>query len=182
MPFTIEDGPLEGLKFITPKVFSDDRGFFMEMYKASDFFMAGITDFFIQDNFSQSTKGVLRGLHYQLPPFAQGKLIRCIHGGIYDVAVDIRRNSPTFGQWFGLEMSADDYKMIYIPAGFAHGFYTVSDIAEVVYKTTAEYTPDHDRGILWSDPDLNIGWPGDHIILSPKDEQLPLLKNAEVFA
>lgn len=181
MPFKFERTKLHDVILTTPKVFNDKRGFFVETYKKSDFYKNGIKENFIQDNTSVSVKGVLRGLHYQLPPFAQGKLVRCVKGEIFDVAVDIRKNSSTFKKWVGIYLSENNKKILYIPAGFAHGFYTVSDIAVVTYKTTAEYSSKYEKGIIWNDPDINIKLPAKNIILSEKDKNLPLLKNAEVF-
>lgn len=166
---------------IKPKVFGDERGFFMESYKKSLFVQNGISEEFIQDNHSKSTKGVLRGLHYQLNPKAQGKLVRCVSGSVFDVAVDIRRNSPTFGKWVGYELNADNQQMLWIPAGFAHGFITLEDNTEFLYKTTGEYAPDCDRGIKYNDPAIGIEWPKlDNILLSDKDQKQPLLKDAEI--
>ncbi len=164
---------------IKPKVFEDARGFFMEAYKASVFAQAGINYAFVQDNHSKSKKGVLRGLHYQLEPKAQGKLVRCIKGKIWDVAVDIRRGSPTFGRWVAVELSEENKYMLWIPPGFAHGFLALED-CEIIYKCTEEYAPELDRGIIWNDPDIAIPWPTDNPILSPKDAKLPRLKDAEI--
>lgn len=165
---------------VIPKILGDERGFFFESYKRSLFIANGIAEEFIQDNHSESSFGVLRGLHYQLNPFAQGKLVRCCRGSIFDVAVDIRQNSPTFGKWVGYELSQDNKQMLYIPTGFAHGFVTLSDKAELLYKTTNEYSAKDDRGILWSDPEIGINWQGVTTpILSIKDQNQPLLKDAE---
>ena len=139
---------------VKPKVFGDERGFFMESYRKSLFQANGIAPEFIQDNHSKSTKGVLRGLHYQLDPKAQGKLVRCVSGAVFDVAVDIRRGSPTFGKWVGYELSAENKCMLWIPAGFAHGFVTLEDNTEFLYKTTGEYAPECDRGIKYDDPEI----------------------------
>ncbi len=181
MPFTIKETSLPGVLLVTPKIFGDERGFFMETYKASDFLNAGLPGIFTQDNHSRSVKGVLRGLHYQLPPFAQAKLVRCLRGKIFDVAVDIRKSSPTFGQWYGHVLTEDDPTMLFIPEGFAHGFYTLSETADVFYKVTAEYSPEHDRGILWNDPQIGIAWPEGERIISEKDRNNTLLVNAEIF-
>jgi dTDP-4-dehydrorhamnose 3,5-epimerase len=175
--FTFQKLELEGLFLIIPKVFSDDRGFFMESYKKSEFFANGITQEFCQDNHSRSKKYVLRGLHYQEGEYAQGKLVRCIKGEIFDVAVDIRRESETFGKWYGVSLSEENHYMLYMPVGFAHGFYTVSEEAEVLYKTTFEYVAEADRGIIWNDPSINIIWHTERPILSLKDAKLPLLAN-----
>ena len=182
MPFEFKKLEIPDVILVEPKIFPDDRGFFLESYKASDFIKNGITEKFVQDNHSRSCKGVLRGLHYQLNPFAQGKLVRCLKGELFDVAVDIRKGSDTFGKWVGEYLSEENKKMLYIPAGFAHGFYTVSDIAEIFYKATAEYSFDSDRGILWNDPEIGINWNVDtDPLLSEKDLKQPLLKDAEVF-
>jgi len=182
MPFEFIKTEIPEVIIIKPKIFSDNRGFFMETYKKSDFEKAGIDTDFIQDNHSKSIKGVLRGLHYQKEPFAQGKLVRCIKGKIFDVAVDIRKNSPTFGKWVGFELSEENRLMLWIPKGFAHGFLTLSEEAEIIYKVSGgEYSPQHDAGIIWNDPDINIKWPQiDNIILSEKDKNLPLLKDADI--
>jgi dTDP-4-dehydrorhamnose 3,5-epimerase len=168
-------GPL----LIEPKVFGDDRGFFLEIYKHSEFINAGVPENFVQDNFSRSAKGVLRGLHYQKDPRAQGKLVRCMKGSIFDVAVDIRKGSPTYARWAGLELSESNNLMLYVPGGFAHGFLTLSETAEVLYKCTAEYSPVDDRGIIWNDPDINIAWGEKAPLLSAKDGLLPMLRRAE---
>lgn len=181
MPFEFEEYNLQGLYVVAPRVFPDDRGFFLESYKKSDFARIGIDEEFKQDNHSRSTKGVLRGLHYQLPPFAQAKLIRCISGEIWDVVVDVRKSSPTFGEWTAITLSAENKKLFYIPPGFAHGFYTVSETAEIMYKVTSEYSKEHERGIMWNDPEVNIEWPGEDILLSDKDKVYPALKEADVF-
>jgi dTDP-4-dehydrorhamnose 3,5-epimerase len=167
---------------IEPRVFPDDRGFFLETYKKSDFIKNGIDVDFIQDNHSMSVKGVLRGLHYQIHPDAQGKLIRCTRGEILDVAVDIRKSSPTFGKWVGTKLSSENMHMLYIPVGFAHGFVVLSETAEIMYKVCGgEYAPQSDRGIIWNDPEIGIEWGIDEVILSDKDMKQPLLKDAEVF-
>jgi len=166
---------IDGLCLITPAVFTDDRGFFMETYKRSVFFDNGIKRDFVQDNLSRSKKGVLRGLHYQEGDYAQGKLVRCSKGEVFDVAVDIREGSKTFGQWYGVVLSEDNGKMFYIPEGFAHGFYTLSEEADLAYKCTSEFYAPADRGIIWNDPDINIDWPSDMPILSAKDMGHPRL-------
>jgi len=186
MPFNFKRCEIDGLILVIPKVFEDDRGFFMETYKYSEFVKAGIDENFVQDNHSKSIKGVLRGLHFQKSPYAQGKLIKCIKGTIFDVAVDIRKNSPTFGKWYAVILSAENKKMLWIPKGFAHGFLTLSDTAEIIYKVSgAEYSPDHDAGIRWNDSTVGINWPFKEYginrpILSAKDEKLPFLKEIEV--
>ena len=166
---------------VKPNVFADRRGFFLEAYKYSVFAANGIPDRFLQDNHSRSAKGVLRGLHYQLPPFGQAKLVRCVSGEIFDVALDIRRNSATFGRWVSAVLSAENREMLYIPEGFAHGFCTLSESAEVFYKVTAEYAPEYDRGIRWDDSDAAITWPVTCPIVSEKDGALPWLKDAAVL-
>lgn len=169
---------------IEPKIFGDARGFFFESFNQKVFDEAiGYHVDFIQDNHSQSSKGVLRGLHYQLPPHAQGKLVRCIAGEVFDVAVDIRKSSPTFGQWVGVNLSAENKKQLWIPAGFAHGFITLKDNTEFVYKTTNFYTPESERSIIWNDLDINIQWPLSDILLllSDKDKAALPFTKAEVF-
>lgn len=167
---------------IKPKIHKDERGFFLESYKKSTFSNNGIETNFIQDNHSESIKGVLRGLHYQLAPKAQAKLVRCVRGKIFDVAVDIRRSSPTFGKWVGFELSDENKNMLLIPEGFAHGFLTLTDMAELMYKTSNEYSIEHDRGIIYNDPTIGIKWPKMDVplIFSAKDIKLPQLINAEV--
>ena len=182
MPFEFIETEIPEVILVKPKVFTDTRGFFMETYKKSDFKKVGIDTDFVQDNHSKSVKGVLRGLHYQLEPRAQGKLVRCIRGKIFDVAVDIRKGSPTFGKWVGVELSEENKLMLWIPKGFAHGFLTLSDEAEIVYKVSgSEYSPEHDRCIRWNDPDINIKWPlNGEPILSEKDRLAPTLREAEL--
>ena len=158
---------------LEPKVFGDPRGFFYESYNRERFKSDTGEDWdFVQDNHSRSSKGVLRGLHYQLPPYAQGKLVRCVRGAVFDVAVDIRQSSPTFGQWIGVELTEDNHRQFWIPPGFAHGFITLTDTADFLYKTTAYYTPSHDRGIAWNDPFIDIDWPDVGVFpqLSAKDQ------------
>ncbi|WP_343645470.1 dTDP-4-dehydrorhamnose 3,5-epimerase [Enterobacter sp.] len=160
-----------------PKVFGDDRGFFYESFSQKVFEEAvGRKVEFVQDNHSKSCKGVLRGLHYQLEPYAQGKLVRCIAGEVFDVAVDIRKSSPTFGKWVGVNLSAENKRQLWIPEGFAHGFYVLSESAEFVYKTTNFYVPNVESGIIWDDKALAIKWPLDGSpIISAKDKNLPHL-------
>ncbi len=179
MSFTFKELSLPGVLLITPQVFGDGRGFFVELYKRSEFSNAGLAEYFVQDNCSRSSQHVLRGLHYQKDPAAQGKLVRCLKGRIFDVGVDIRKGSPTYGQWAGIDLSEENKQMLYIPPAFAHGFIVLSDIAEIMYKCTKEYSPEHDRGILWNDPDINIDWRVRDPILSEKDKALPLLKDAD---
>ena len=182
MKFTPTDIP--EVILIEPRVFGDDRGFFMETYQKEKFAAAGIAHHFVQDNHSRSVRGTLRGLHYQIN-HTQGKLVRFISGEVFDVAVDLRRSSPTFGKWVGYILSADNKRMLWVPPGFGHGFYTISDWAEVVYKATDFYSPPDERSIIWNDPEIGIKWPeqvNETLILSDKDAQGSTLKNAEVFA
>ena len=176
MPFKSKHLAIPDVILIEPKVFPDERGFFMESYKYSEFAAFGIEKHFVQDNHSRSTRGVLRGLHYQKAPKAQGKLVRVVVGEIFDVGVDIRKDSPTYGKWVGEVLSAENKRMLYIPAGFAHGFCVLSKEAEVLYKTTEEYAPEYDAGIIWNDPDIGINWPIERPILSKKDAALPMLR------
>ena len=160
--------------------FSDDRGFFLENFKMSSFVSNGINTKFVQDNFSRSVKGVLRGLHYQKNLKAQAKLVSTLRGEIFDVAVDIRKNSPTFGQWVGEILSDQNHKSLYIPEGFAHGFCVLSEEADVFYKVNNEYSPENERGIIWNDSQINIVWPIGEPILDKKDSKLPILENADI--
>jgi len=180
MPFAFKKLDIPGLVLIEPKVFEDGRGFFMETYKMPDFAAGGIKGSFLQENHSRSSKGVLRGLHYQNPPFAQGKLVRVIRGEIFDVSVDIRRSSPTWGKWLGLILSEENKNILYVPTGLAHGFCVLSKIAEVIYKTTNVYSAESEAGVIWNDEELNIEWPVKEPILSEKDRKLPSLKNADI--
>lgn len=168
---------------LEPKVFSDERGFFFESFSQRVFEqVTGLSPKFVQDNHSRSVKGVLRGLHYQLPPKAQAKLVRVVQGEIFDVAVDIRKGSPTFGHWVGEILSAENKNQFWIPEGFAHGFLTLSKTAEVLYKTTEYYVPDHERCILWNDPDINIKWPNNgKISTSNKDRNGVRICKANFF-
>jgi len=169
---------LSGVLIIEPKVFPDARGFFYENYNYEKYKQAGITERFVQDNHSKSVKNTLRGLHYQINP-GQGKLVRTIAGEIFDVAVDIRWDSPTYGQWVGVTLSAENKKQLYIPVGFAHGFCVISEEAEVHYKCTNYYSPQDERGTSWNDPNLGIEWPIVQPILSKRDTKHPLFKNIE---
>lgn len=176
MPFEFERQKIKDVILVKPKVFGDSRGFFMESYKKSDFFANGIDVEFNQDNHSKSTKGVLRGLHYQANPYGQAKLVRCSKGRIYDVAVDIRPESKTFGQYVKVELSEENKHMLYIPIGFAHGFVALTDEVELLYKASGEYAPKADRGIIWNDKDINIDWEIDfEPLLSEKDKIQPSL-------
>jgi len=179
MPFTFERLSIPGVILIRPKAFTDERGSFIELYKHSDFSQAGVREYFVQDNLSKSRKGVLRGLHYQKGSAVQSKLVGCIRGRIFDVAVDICKGSQTYRQWVGIELSEEDNCMLYIPPLFAHGFVVLSDSAEVIYKCTMEYSPQDEHGIIWNDPDINIPWPVERPILSEKDSRLPLLRDVD---
>ena len=174
---TVETCEIEGLKVITPTVFGDARGYFMETYNSRDMKENGIDRVFVQDNQSMSRKGVLRGLHLQ-KEHPQAKLVRVIKGSVYDVAVDLRRGSPTFSKWFGIELSAENKKQFYIPEGFAHGFLVLSDEVEFCYKVTDFYHPNDEIGLQYNDPDIGVAWPiaaGEDILLSDKDRMNPLL-------
>ncbi|MGL4766710.1 MAG: dTDP-4-dehydrorhamnose 3,5-epimerase [Formosimonas sp.] len=179
----IIDTAIPDIKIIEPTVFGDERGFFFESFNQQQFNTAiGREVAFVQDNHSKSTQGVLRGLHYQRPPNAQGKLVRCVVGEVFDVAVDVRVGSPTYGQWVGANLSADNKRMMWIPEGFAHGFYTLSEVAEFLYKTTNYYAPESDTCVLWSDPAIGVEWPlmGEPT-LSEKDKQGKLLQHVTAF-
>ena len=177
MPFEFVRQKIKDVILVKPKVFGDNRGFFMESYKKSEFLKNGITVEFNQDNHSKSAKNVLRGLHYQKEPYGQAKLVRCSRGRIFDVAVDIRPNSETFGQYVKVELSEDNKNMLYIPTGFAHGFVALTDEVEILYKASGEYNPDADSGVLWCDEDINIDWGIDfEPILSEKDKCQPRLR------
>ncbi|MBQ4646378.1 MAG: dTDP-4-dehydrorhamnose 3,5-epimerase [Candidatus Gastranaerophilales bacterium] len=181
MPFEFIKQEIEDVILIKPKVFGDNRGFFMESYKKSEFFENGIRVEFNQDNHSKSSAHVLRGLHYQAKPYGQAKLVRCSKGKIYDIAVDIRPNSKTFGKYVKVELSEDNKQMLFIPEGFAHGFVVLSSEAELLYKATGEYNPLADRGILWNDKDININWEIDfEPILSDKDKIQPKLNEIDL--
>ena len=179
MPFSFKRLSIPEVILVEPKVFPDERGFFLESFKESTFQENGITTKFVQDNYSHSIKGVLRGLHYQKNPKAQAKLVTAIRGEIFDVAVDIRKNSPTYGKWVGEILSEQNHKSLYVPEGFAHGFLCLSDEADVVYKVNEEYSAENDRGMLWNDPAVGVKWPVENPIISEKDKQQPLLENAD---
>lgn len=180
MPFRFTPAVIPDILVIEPRVFPDDRGFFMETYKRSEFAAHGIDETFVQCNQSKSTRGTLRGLHYQMNPKAQGKLVRALSGEIYDVAVDLRRGSPTYGKWLGFVLSAQNKQMLYVPGGFAHGFCVTSDEAEVSYMTTAEYAPELESGVIWSDPALAIEWPISQPELSKRDRAWPTFREADL--
>ncbi|RYZ15138.1 MAG: dTDP-4-dehydrorhamnose 3,5-epimerase [Myxococcaceae bacterium] len=165
---------------IEPKVFGDDRGFFLESFHAKRYADVGVVGPFVQDNLSRSVKGTLRGLHFQ-EPNPQGKLVQCLAGAVWDVAVDIRKGSPTFGRWVAAELTGENKRQLWVPTGFAHGFCVLSDSADFFYKCTALYSPETERSILWNDPELAIPWPVAAPLLSPKDLKAPLLKDAPVL-
>ncbi len=174
----VEKTPIEGLYVITPTVFGDNRGYFMETYNIADFKEAGIDCVFVQDNQSASKKGVIRGLHFQIN-YPQDKLVRVIRGEVFDVAVDMRKGSKTYGQWYGVRLSEENKKMFFIPKNFAHGFLVLSDHAEFTYKCTELYHPNDEGGIIYNDPDIGINWPVDEgmeLIFSEKDKKWPTLK------
>jgi len=178
MPFRFQRLNIPDVILIEPRILKDQRGFFMETYKRSEFAVNGISGEFVQSNYSHSTRGTLRGLHYQKHPQAQAKLVVALTGKVLDVAVDIREGSPTYGQWVGAVLSDENFHMLYIPVGFAHGFCVLSEEADFVYQVTAEYAPELDRGILWNDPAIGIQWPISEPVLSPRDAQLPTLQEA----
>ena len=179
MPFTFEPLSIPDVLLITPKVFSDERGFFEETYKKSEFNRHNLEMSFVQDNHSFSQKHTLRGLHFQNPPHAQGKLVRCIEGRILDIAVDIRAGSPSFGKWVSAELSGENHRMLWIPEGFGHGFLAKVD-SHVEYKVTREYSKESEAGIIWNDPKLNISWGIDNPLVSDKDSMWPQLEDENV--
>lgn len=177
MSFEVIDTELVDLKIIKPRLYGDERGFFMEVYKNSFFEKLGIKENFVQINHSRSQKGVLRGLHYQLNPNAQSKLVRVIYGEVYDVVVDLRKGSPTYKKWFGQVLNTENNLLMYVPKGFAHGFCVLSDYAEFLYSCGSEYSPESEAGLRYDDPDIKIDWPLDNVILSDKDKILPYFKD-----
>ena len=179
MPFTFKRLSIPDVILVEPQSFSDDRGFFFESFKQSDFFSNGIDKKFVQDNFSHSVNGVIRGLHFQKAPKAQAKLVTVLKGKIFDVAVDIRKNSPTYGKWVSEILSDNTHNLLYVPEGFAHGFCVISDEADVLYKASNEYSQEHERSIIWNDPKLDIQWPIKKPIISNKDNKLSLLENLD---
>jgi dTDP-4-dehydrorhamnose 3,5-epimerase len=179
MAFQFRETGLPGLLLIEPKVFADDRGFFMETYKQSEFAAHGIADTFVQCNQSRSARGTLRGLHFQTSPQAQAKLVRALSGEIFDVVVDMREGSLARGKWHGVFLSSENKSMLYVPAGFAHGFCVTSEFADVSYMTSAEYAPELEGGIVWNDPDLKIDWPVSDPQLSNRDRGWPRLKDVD---
>jgi dTDP-4-dehydrorhamnose 3,5-epimerase len=176
----IEETPLPGVLVVRPRSFGDARGFFFESFHAERYAAAGITAPFVQDNVSRSARGILRGLHFQEPK-AQGKLVFVTHGSVFDVAVDVRRGSPHFGKWFGLELSDENHTQLWVPPGFAHGFCVTSESADFAYKCTEFYAPENERAIRWDDPDLAIDWPIREPTLSPKDAAAPFLRDAPLL-
>jgi dTDP-4-dehydrorhamnose 3,5-epimerase len=176
----IFETPVKDLLRIEPRVFGDARGFFLETFQQARFTEAGLPATFVQDNQSRSQRGTLRGLHYQLPQ-PQGKLIYVIRGEIWDVAVDLRRSSPTFGQWYGVTLNETNHWQLYVPEGFAHGFCVTSDSADVFYKCTSRYAPEHERTLLWNDPELNIPWPVATPLLSAKDQRGQTWRDLQCF-
>lgn len=181
MPFSFKPLSIPDVVLVEPKIFPDARGFFFESFKVSDFEKAGLPIRFVQDNFSFSKKDVIRGLHYQKHPKAQGKLVSILKGSVWDVAVDLRKGSPTFLKWVATELNDRNHAMLYIPPGFAHGFASLTEDVHLLYKCTSEYDPQADAGIRWDDPTLAIAWPVGHPIISEKDRSLPLIHQAEVF-
>ncbi|MFL5281156.1 MAG: dTDP-4-dehydrorhamnose 3,5-epimerase [Rhodopila sp.] len=178
----VEPLAIQDVKLLTPPRFNDPRGFFSETWKAGSFADSGVPGPFVQDNHAVSTaRGVLRGLHCQIGQNAQGKLVRCVRGAIFDVAIDIRQGSPTFGQWVGAEISAENWTQIWVPAGFLHAYCTLTEETEVIYKVTAPYDKPAERGVIWNDPDIGIKWPvpEPEIILSDKDKVLPRLRDCD---
>jgi dTDP-4-dehydrorhamnose 3,5-epimerase len=176
MPFSFTPLEIKDVILVEPKVYPDDRGYFFESFKASDFRKAGLPADFLQDNFSFSKKNVIRGLHYQKAPREQGKLVSVLKGGIWDVAVDIRKGSPTFLKWVAAELNDCNHRMLYIPPGFAHGFISLTEDVHLLYKCTNEYDPEADTGIRWNDPDIAVSWPVGYPIISAKDAALPFIK------
>lgn len=176
----VTPAPLSGVLVLEPRVFKDDRGHFVETFQLQRYKDAGIALPFVQDNASHSVKGTLRGMHFQ-EPHAQGKLVACLRGVIWDAVVDIRKGSPTFGKWFGVELTSETGRQIWVPPGFAHGFCVLSDTADVLYKCTDYYAPGAERSIVWNDPDIGIDWPVKAPLLSPKDAAAPRLKDAPVL-
>lgn len=179
MPFQFHPLAIPDVILVEPQRFGDSRGFFMETYQFETFAANGIAPHFVQDNHSRSAKGVLRGLHYQNDPFAQGKLLKVVVGEIFDVAVDIRRGSPTFGQWVGEMLSAENGRLLYVPPGFAHGFCVLSETADLIYKTTNYYHPESEKGIIWNDAQIGVEWPIANPLLSARDQALPSLAEAD---
>lgn len=179
MPFEFSRSFIPEVMVIRPRLYPDGRGFFMEAYKRSDFAAHGIAEYFVQCNHSRSSRATLRGLHFQKAPKAQGKLVRAVAGEIFDVAVDMRRGSPSYGKWVSVLLSGQNQSMLFIPPGFAHGFCVTSEEADVLYMTTEEYAPECEAGVAWNDPDLGIDWPIDDPQLSERDRRWPRLRHAD---
>ncbi len=181
MPFTFTPTAITDVVLVESRRFADDRGWFAEAFKASEFEAAGLPTSFAQDNRSRSRRGVVRGLHFQRDPMAQGKLVSCGRGAVWDVAVDLRVGSPTYGQWVAEELTEDNHRMLWIPAGFGHGFAALTDVADLVYKCTQEFSGAHDGGVRWDDPAIGVPWPVDtaDVIVSDKDRTLPLLADCD---
>lgn len=179
MPFQFTRLEIPEVILVEAKKFGDDRGYFMETYKYDDFAANGIDGRFVQANFSHSSKGILRGLHYQLNPHPQGKLVRVVNGEVFDVAVDIRKGSPTYGKWVGEVLSGENGRLLWVPPGFAHGFLVLSDKADLAYQVTGNYSAECDRGIQWDDPEIGVNWGIDNPTLSPKDAKQPTLADAD---
>ena len=178
--FTFKETKIKGVYIIEPQVFGDNRGYFMETYRKEEFDKAGLKYNFVQDNQSKSKKGVLRGLHYQ-KKYPQAKLVRVISGEVFDVAIDLRKDSPTYGQWVGEILSSENKKMLMVPRGFAHGFMVLSETAEFIYKCDEVYHPEDEGGIMWNDPEVGIKWPSDiEPLLSEKDQKHPSLKESKI--
>jgi dTDP-4-dehydrorhamnose 3,5-epimerase len=177
MPFEFKRLAIPEAILIKPKIFEDERGFFLETYKKEDMEKVGIKTEFVQDNHSRSERGVLRGLHFQKEPYAQAKIVRCTRGIIYDVVVDLRKNSTTFSRYLGLVLSEQNRHQLYVPRGCAHGFLVLSDVAEVMYKVDNVYAPESERGLIWSDPEVDVSWPLDDLIISKRDRHWPTLKD-----
>lgn len=175
VPFDFKQTSIDGLIVVQPHIFNDSRGYFLESYKKEEYQKNGINYNFVQDNQSKSMKGVLRGLHFQHDPMAQGKLVSVAKGKVWDVAVDLRENSKTYLEWFGVELSCENHTQLFIPPGFAHGFVTLEDNTIFQYKCTNYYSSEHDAGIRWDDPDINVKWPVKDIAVSEKDKKLPFL-------
>ncbi len=180
MPFSFQSSGVGGILIIQPQVFADERGFFLEAYKSSAFSPHGIPPF-VQENHSSSRKGILRGMHFQIPPFSQGKLVRVVAGEILDVGVDLKKSSPTYGRSLSVRLSAEDKKMLYLPPWCAHGFQVLSETAEVIYNVTKEYNKEAERGVLWSDPALAIDWPEKEPTLVERDATFPRLSELQTF-
>ena len=179
MPFTFKRTSIPDVVLVQAEYWPDERGFVLESFNEFAFASGGIVTRFVQDKCSRSCGGVLRGLHYQKDPHAQAKLVMATRGEIFDVAVDIRRGSPTYGRWVGEVLSDQNHRMLYVPAGFAHGTYVQSDMADIAYKTSNDYSPENERGIIWNDPDINVRWPTGDPLLSEKDQRQSFLRDAD---